>query len=74
MDLCEDKSISGYSPLDRSPKCQEIKSIESANIYGIENPPDGFIEWATEHGVVSTKDIVEWINLKIKQEQPKGKQ
>jgi len=33
-----------------------IASIEHANIYGIKNPPDGFIEWAIEHGAVNIGD------------------
>lgn len=31
---------------------QKIKSIKSANIYEVEHPPVGFIEWAKEHGAV----------------------
>jgi uncharacterized protein YjbI with pentapeptide repeats len=38
---------------------QEIKCIEEANIFGVKNPPDGFIEWATKHGAVSIDEIEE---------------
>lgn len=39
---------------------QKIKSIEFANIFGVKNPPDRFIEWAKEKGAVSIKDDKEW--------------
>jgi len=42
---------------------QEVKSVEFANIYGVKNPPDGFIEWAKEHGAVSIEDQREWEKL-----------
>jgi len=35
---------------------QLIRSIELANIYGVKNPPDGFIEWAKEQGAVSLEN------------------
>ena len=35
---------------------QRIQSIELANIYDVDNPPDGFIKWATENGAVSIED------------------
>jgi len=31
---------------------QQIKSIRNANIHDVNNPPDGFIEWAIENGAV----------------------
>ncbi len=39
---------------------QKIRSIKLANIYGIKNPPEGFIEWAIEHGAVDIKYEWEW--------------
>jgi hypothetical protein len=42
---------------------QQIKSIELANIYGVRNPPDGFIEWAIRKGAVSIEDNEEWEKL-----------
>lgn len=55
---------------------QEIKSIEDANIYGVRNPPDGFIEWAIEHGAVRIKGEKEWEKLERekRQEQTQQKQ
>lgn len=41
----------------------DILSIKLANIYGIKNPPDGFVEWAKEHGAVSIKSTDEWKKL-----------
>ena len=29
---------------------RKIQSIQGANIYGVRNPPDGFLPWALEHG------------------------
>jgi hypothetical protein len=34
------------------PKWREIRSIKKANIYGMVNPPDGFVDWAKKHGAV----------------------
>jgi hypothetical protein len=42
---------------------QNIKSIKNANIFGVMNPPDGFIKWAIEHGAVSIEDKEEWKKL-----------
>ena len=39
---------------------QQIKSIRNANIYGVKNPPDGFIEWAIEHSAVNIENREEW--------------
>lgn len=54
---------------------QSIKSIELANIYDVKNPPDGFIEWAQEHGAVLIEDDEEWKKLlrEKRQEQTKEK-
>lgn len=32
---------------------RNIKSIQGANIYGVRNPPDGFLPWALQHGAQS---------------------
>ena len=32
---------------------RKILSIQGANIYGVRNPPDGFLPWAIEHGAQS---------------------
>lgn len=39
---------------------RRMKSIESSNIYGVKNPPNGFVEWAKEHGAVNIKDDHKW--------------
>jgi len=33
-----------------------LHSVEAANVYGVKNPPSGFVEWALKHGAVSNKD------------------
>ncbi len=30
----------------------EIRSLKNANIFGIKNPPEGFVAWAKQHGAV----------------------
>ena len=35
---------------------KEIRSVVGANITGVKNTPDGFIEWALEHGAVIDED------------------
>jgi hypothetical protein len=35
-------------------KWQNIKSIKGANISQVRNPPEGFIQWAMQHGAVTT--------------------
>jgi len=42
---------------------RQIESIEKANIYGVKNPPDGFVEWAMENGAVSIENLAEWKKL-----------
>jgi hypothetical protein len=39
---------------------RQIKSIKLANIYAVKNPPEGFIEWAKENGVVEFENDEEW--------------
>ena len=36
---------------------QSIQSIELANVDGIKNPPEGFVEWARQHGAVQIASI-----------------
>ena len=42
---------------------QNIRGIEYANIYDIQNPPDEFIKWALEKGAVRIEDEKEWEKL-----------
>ena len=37
-----------------------ITDITLANIHGVENPPAGFVEWATAHGAVSIESDDAW--------------
>jgi len=57
---------------------RDIKSIKQAKIYIVENPPEGFIIWATapEQGAVLIQNEDEWKKLidKKRQEQTKEKQ
>jgi hypothetical protein len=34
---------------------KNIKAVDSANVYGAKNAPDGFLEWATAHGAISVR-------------------
>jgi hypothetical protein len=34
---------------------RNLRSVKSANIYGVKNAPDGFVSWARQHGAVQTK-------------------
>ncbi len=36
-------------------KWEQIKSLKGANIRQVRNAPEGFIQWATQHGAVTTK-------------------
>ncbi len=38
-------------------KWQKIKSLKGANIRQVRNAPEGFIEWATQHGAVTTESL-----------------
>jgi hypothetical protein len=33
-----------------------IKAIQDANVYGVKNPPPGFVQWALKNGAISNKD------------------
>jgi hypothetical protein len=34
----------------------DIRSMESANIFGVKNAPAGFVDWAMKNGAISNKD------------------
>ncbi len=34
---------------------KEIKSVECANIYGVRNAPEGFLEWARQRGAIAER-------------------
>ena len=36
-------------------KWTELKSVKGANVYGVKNAPEGFMEWAMGHGAVREK-------------------
>jgi len=44
-----------------------ITSIRLANLVAVENPPEGFLEWAAEKGAVSLESDEEWEALKEKE-------
>jgi hypothetical protein len=48
-------------------KWRGIRAIKLANVYGIRNPPDGFISWALSQGAVAIKADDEWY-AKLNQE------
>lgn len=37
-----------------------IDNIKLANVFAVENPPEGFLEWAQENGAVSLESNEEW--------------
>ena len=37
----------------RNVKWQKVKSLKGANIWQVRNAPEGFIQWATQHGAVT---------------------
>ena len=37
-----------------------IRSIKGANVYGIQNAPQGFLEWAIKHGAVQLQMDEQW--------------
>ncbi len=39
----------------RGARWQEIRAIDSANVYGVRNAPLGFVAWALGHGAVSVR-------------------
>jgi hypothetical protein len=39
---------------------RKIANITNTNIYEVKNAPDGFIEWAKEHGAISFKSWDVW--------------
>ena len=41
-------------------KWEDVNSIELANIYGVINEPNGFIEWAKENGALEIEDRDKW--------------
>ena len=52
----------------------KIVNIQLANIYGVKEAPEGFIEWAIEQGAVSIDDYEGWEVLLRKKEQEKTKE
>jgi pentapeptide repeat protein len=41
-------------------KWRGIRAIKLANIYGVRNPPDGFINWALSQGAVAIESDGDW--------------
>lgn len=39
---------------------QNIRSIKGANVYGVRDAPNGFVEWAMQHGAVQMKNDEQW--------------
>ncbi|MBT3270424.1 NACHT domain-containing protein [Candidatus Poribacteria bacterium] len=48
-----------YADLADLSTYQEIANIQGANIHDVQNAPEGFTEWALEHGAVQ-KDLEAW--------------
>ena len=39
-----------------------IRSIRGANLFGIHDPPAGFLQWATQHGAAQIENDKDWEN------------
>jgi pentapeptide repeat protein len=39
---------------------RDLRALKNANIYGVKNPPDGFIPWALQHGAVQIESDSQW--------------
>ena len=39
-----------------------IRSIKGANVFGVRNAPDGFVDWALRHGAVQMQGDEQWEN------------
>ena len=39
----------------RGIRWEHIRDLKMANIYGVKNPPEGFVAWALRHGAVQVK-------------------
>lgn len=46
----------------RSARWSGILSIKGANVYGVRDAPDGFVEWAIRHGAVQMQSDEQWEN------------
>ena len=42
-------------------KWREIADIKLANVFGVKNAPDGFLDWATKRGAVSVESDAGWL-------------
>ena len=47
----------------RGAKWQEIADLKLANVFGINNAPPGFLDWAAKNGAVSTESDAEWLTM-----------
>ena len=48
---------------------KQIRSMKLANVYGVKNPPEGFLDWAINTmGAVSIESDEEWNRLKAQKE------
>ena len=44
-------------------KWKGIKDVKLANLFGVKNAPDGFIQWALQNGAVAIESEAEWQKL-----------
>jgi uncharacterized protein YjbI with pentapeptide repeats len=44
----------------RGVKWKDIRTIKLANVYGVRNPPDGFLSWALGQGAVAIESDRDW--------------
>ena len=39
---------------------KSVATLKLANIHGVKNPPDGFVNWALSQGAVDMADDIDW--------------
>ncbi|MBW0000242.1 MAG: pentapeptide repeat-containing protein [Verrucomicrobia bacterium] len=47
----------------RDARWRKISSMKQANVFGIQNAPPGFIEWARQQGAVAVESDSEWLAM-----------
>lgn len=41
-------------------RCQQVRSLNGANVYAVRNAPDGFVAWALKQGAVQIESDEKW--------------
>jgi uncharacterized protein YjbI with pentapeptide repeats len=60
---CEDTDFSRADMRNcelKNLKWKGIKEVKGANLFGVKNAPEGFVQWAMQNGAVAIKGDAEW--------------